>query len=164
MSYKKELEFQLNRLGSLIKSPEFLDYASLEEIKKRIAGIKIIMMRKITEYVEQQVHIADLNAILNQQVEKIDEKEYKINFQHAGREIFSSDTSKCFSKSLNSGNDIEGSLPSKKSNKLPIYATMILQEWLEAHQEDPYPSPEEKTLLIKKTGLSLRQVHLCIII
>lgn len=46
-----------------------------------------------------------------------------------------------------------------QSSKLPPAATKILKEWIWAHAEKPYPTEDEKKLLVAKTGLTLVQIN-----
>ncbi|KAL0483826.1 hypothetical protein AKO1_014053 [Acrasis kona] len=45
------------------------------------------------------------------------------------------------------------------SRTLPFSATMILQEWYDAHSDDPYPRSEDKKNLIQATKLTLKQIN-----
>ena len=44
------------------------------------------------------------------------------------------------------------------SCRFPPTATSILSEWLQAHQEEPYPNDVQKVELSLRTGLSVTQV------
>ncbi|XP_070567036.1 uncharacterized protein [Ptychodera flava] len=52
-------------------------------------------------------------------------------------------------------------LPSgqRQVNTLPNYARQILDCWYAEHQQHPYPSPEQKVELSRRTGLTLTQVR-----
>ncbi|KAF2875461.1 hypothetical protein BDV95DRAFT_274136 [Massariosphaeria phaeospora] len=45
-----------------------------------------------------------------------------------------------------------------RNSKLPLTALNRLQAWLEAHQENPYPSAETKHLLAQECGITEKQV------
>ncbi|CAO3701240.1 unnamed protein product [Rhizopus stolonifer] len=46
----------------------------------------------------------------------------------------------------------------KKRGNLPKDVTAVLKDWLQEHSGHPYPTEEEKKLLVKKTMLSLNQI------
>jgi len=45
------------------------------------------------------------------------------------------------------------------STRFSLSAVKVLDDWLAAHQEHPYPSLEEKSLLVKESGLTTKQVN-----
>ena len=47
--------------------------------------------------------------------------------------------------------------PRTRSN-FPAEVTQVLRDWLDAHWSDPYPSPDEKAMLARQTGLTLEQI------
>jgi len=62
-------------------------------------------------------------------------------------------------KRKGSNNPIQ--LPSdrkKRKRMIPPEAVRVMKDWLMAHKEHPYPSPEEKQHFVERTGLSLQQV------
>ncbi|CAO3661558.1 unnamed protein product [Rhizopus microsporus] len=46
----------------------------------------------------------------------------------------------------------------KRRGNLPKDVTAILKEWLQEHSGHPYPTEEEKKLLVQRTNLSLNQI------
>lgn len=46
----------------------------------------------------------------------------------------------------------------KRRGNLPKQVTEILRSWLDSHIQHPYPTDEEKSELMKQTGLTLNQV------
>ena len=48
---------------------------------------------------------------------------------------------------------------SKTNKRLPKTAKKILYNWFLVHRENPYPSDSEKLILIRETGLELKQVN-----
>ena len=46
----------------------------------------------------------------------------------------------------------------KRKRMIPPEAVQVMKDWLMAHQEHPYPSPEEKQYFVERTELSLQQV------
>ncbi|KAL8564686.1 hypothetical protein ACOMHN_004179 [Nucella lapillus] len=60
------------------------------------------------------------------------------------------------------GDVVYGGTPKQESKKhpsLPKEAVSCMLSWLKAHKDNPYPSDEEKTLLIKQTGLTINQIN-----
>lgn len=47
---------------------------------------------------------------------------------------------------------------SKRPSKLPLAAVTILDDWITAHKNDPYPTPAEFDHLVDQTGLTRKQV------
>ncbi len=47
----------------------------------------------------------------------------------------------------------------RRSGKLPDWATATLSQWLWDHSAQPYPTEEEKALLLTQTGLTLVQLN-----
>ncbi|KAG0622180.1 hypothetical protein M758_3G077700 [Ceratodon purpureus] len=50
-------------------------------------------------------------------------------------------------------------LRKRRAGKLPDGTTTVLKAWWQAHAKWPYPTEDEKELLIKETGLELKQVN-----
>jgi hypothetical protein len=46
----------------------------------------------------------------------------------------------------------------RKRGNLPKDVIVILKEWLQEHSGHPYPTEEEKKLLVQRTNLSLNQI------
>ncbi len=49
--------------------------------------------------------------------------------------------------------------PRKRRGNLPKPVTDLLKSWFRAHQSHPYPSEEEKQVLMCQTGLTITQVR-----
>jgi len=47
----------------------------------------------------------------------------------------------------------------RKRGKLPDWATTALKQWLFQHSSRPYPTEDEKSILIHQTGLTLVQIN-----
>jgi len=45
------------------------------------------------------------------------------------------------------------------STRFSLSAVKVLDDWLATHQEHPYPRPDEKSLLVKESGLTTKQVN-----
>ncbi|KAG0582673.1 hypothetical protein M758_3G077800 [Ceratodon purpureus] len=50
-------------------------------------------------------------------------------------------------------------LRKRRAGKLPDGTTTVLKAWWQAHSKWPYPTEDEKELLIQETGLELKQVN-----
>ncbi len=50
--------------------------------------------------------------------------------------------------------------PRRRRGNLPRPVTDLLKSWFRAHQSHPYPSDEEKQILMGHTGLTITQVSL----
>lgn len=48
--------------------------------------------------------------------------------------------------------------PRKRRGNLPKPVTDLLKQWFRTHQSHPYPSEEEKQILMQHTGLTITQV------
>lgn len=46
----------------------------------------------------------------------------------------------------------------RKRGNLPKQVTDILRAWFEEHEQHPYPTEEEKQMLLRKTGLAMSQI------
>jgi hypothetical protein len=46
----------------------------------------------------------------------------------------------------------------REPRKLPEHASKILSDWFQTHYTHPYPSQEEKEILIRQTGLTKIQI------
>lgn len=46
----------------------------------------------------------------------------------------------------------------RKRGNLPKHVTDILRQWFDEHENHPYPTEEEKQMLLMKTGLAMSQV------
>ncbi|KAK9470129.1 homeobox KN domain-containing protein [Dipodascopsis tothii] len=51
-----------------------------------------------------------------------------------------------------------GAATKKRRGNLPKQVTDILRAWLEEHLQHPYPTEEEKNMLMMKTGLTMNQI------
>lgn len=49
--------------------------------------------------------------------------------------------------------------PVKARSRLPLAAGILLDDWLTAHRKNPYPTADEKKVLVEASGLSLKQVN-----
>lgn len=49
--------------------------------------------------------------------------------------------------------------PRKRRGNLPKDATKIMKEWFAAHKDSPYPSEEQKQMLVGQTRLNMSQVR-----
>lgn len=58
--------------------------------------------------------------------------------------------------------DLLGKRQSQLKQGFPNEATKILKGWLLAHQNHPYPSEDEKMLMVKMAGLTKKQVPLAL--
>ena len=47
----------------------------------------------------------------------------------------------------------------KRYSKLPTDSTNILEQWILSNRQNPYPSKEEKEVLIQSTGLRKKQIE-----
>lgn len=54
--------------------------------------------------------------------------------------------------------DPVGSSNRRRRGNLPKPTTDILKAWFQAHLDHPYPSEEDKQMLMSRTGLSMNQV------
>jgi hypothetical protein len=58
------------------------------------------------------------------------------------------------------GMDVDRSRSTKrKRGNLPKHVTDVLRQWFEEHESHPYPTEEEKQMLIHRTGLLMSQVN-----
>ncbi|RPA78955.1 Homeodomain-like protein [Ascobolus immersus RN42] len=46
----------------------------------------------------------------------------------------------------------------RKRGNLPKHVTDVLRQWFEEHESHPYPTEEEKQMLIHRTGLLMSQI------
>lgn len=57
------------------------------------------------------------------------------------------------------GMDVDRSRSTKrKRGNLPKHVTDVLRQWFEEHENHPYPTEEEKQMLIHRTGLLMSQI------
>ncbi|QDS69323.1 hypothetical protein FKW77_003326 [Venturia effusa] len=49
--------------------------------------------------------------------------------------------------------------PRKRRGNLPKEATKVMKEWFAAHKDSPYPSEEQKQMLVSQTRLNMSQVN-----
>lgn len=59
-------------------------------------------------------------------------------------------------KGRGAGNDRSRDV--RRPTKIPLHALMHLRGWLRAHQDNPYPSPDDKRALAQKCSITERQV------
>lgn len=52
----------------------------------------------------------------------------------------------------------DGRTGKRKRGNLPKHVTDILRQWFDEHENHPYPTEDEKQMLLMKTGLAMSQV------
>jgi len=53
---------------------------------------------------------------------------------------------------------VDGRSGKRKRGNLPKHVTDILRQWFDEHENHPYPTEEEKQMLLMKTGLAMSQI------
>ena len=65
---------------------------------------------------------------------------------------------------FDTGEDLSDGKQKRRRGNLPKSVTDLLRAWFSEHIAHPYPTEEEKQLLMDRTGLTISQVSLCVLL
>ena len=162
--YKAKVLDMLNHLGD---RKESIQYISMKELQIHMQKLEHTILKRISEFTQKQIEVFRLNQIINDEISSPQEavgtssqSNNQSNPNSNQIQEMESNFGSMNSNELKKDNNVTTNSEPSNLNKLPKFATKILNQWLRDHIDDPYPTIDEKMLLSAKTKLSIRQVGL----